>query len=271
MKTLRRTFTLPLLSCLFVALAGCAHRVHKAPPPHIGGEPDTASHEPQYPGMTLLGRVYYNQQWLTINRNETLLLLAEGPKAADEDKRQRYKVLVGAYPQNTGSGTLTILNEDVKAQLDGDVYAYAKGVRPITVTKRIRTYSPATETAVWCRDSTNKDFFFAFEGNTTVKLLKPKPSSPACMVVPQGYCVRVYGDGPNNTVYFKDDAPLKISDLDNSGDAELKSMYKFYQTVYGFAVGAGLTPTSAAAPPPSQPTAKQPTAERPAPPMATTD
>ncbi len=210
--------------------------------------------------MVLVGRVFYNQQWLSISRNETLLLRAEGARTKGDKERQAFNVLAGAYPQSSGSGTLTVLNNDVTARLDGEVYVYAKGVRPITVTKRIRTYSPGSELAVWCRDGVHRDYVFACENSARVDLTEPREGSASSMFVPQGYCVRVYTVSVTRKTYFADPAPLKISDLSSSNDPELQSMYEFYKDVYGFASGAGLSPTwaSAPAPDPEDPNAQQP-------------
>lgn len=259
MKTTYRAHALPALACLLVALAGCCnHKSAGGHPPHAGGTPVKGERSTQRPGMLLMGRVFYNQQWLSISKNETLLLRAVGAEPKDGREKQAFDVLAGAYPQNSGSGTLTVLNDDVAARLDGEVYAYAKGVRPITVTKRIRTYSPGSELAVWCRDNARKDYVFACEKSARVTLTNPRDTTESTMFLQQGYCVRVYSDEYTSKTYFADPTPLKISDLGSSGNPELKSMSKFYEDVYGFASGAGLNPTSATAPPHEKPPVNQP-------------
>lgn len=269
--TPRPLVTLSLALALSL-LAACSHRTATTPP-HDGG-PRPHRSPATKPGMVMVGRVLYNQQHVPIYRNEILLFSATGPATRGNLAKQEFDVLVGAYPQATGGGTLAVLNEDITASLAGEVYAYLKGVRPITVTKRIRTYSPATEVALWCRDGAYKDFVFAYEGSTKVTIKNPSAGSPASMDVPQGYCVRVYGNA-SNTAYFKDTTPLLIESLKASSDPELVSMYEFYLNVYGYAAGAGLNPSLARAqspvpePQPDNPTpveppsAQQPRPERP--------
>ncbi|MBX3382500.1 MAG: hypothetical protein KF864_03225 [Phycisphaeraceae bacterium] len=214
--------------------------------PATANAPATASPAPTLTGLRVLHTVT-DEVPRQFTRNQSLLLRAEAAPATPGEPARAYDVLAGAYPQETGEGKVALVKKDEGASLEGETYTYLRGVRPITITRRIRTYSPATELAVWCSDKTHKtDYVFAIEGETRVTLQSSTRTPGASQTLAQGYCTRVR-EGPGGAAEFFDKAPLKIEDLKAApAGSEEHRMYQFYQHVLGYAKGAGL---NTAAPP----------------------
>jgi len=202
---------------------------------------------PTLPGLRALDKVT-DEIPRQFTKNQSLLLRADLSSPGPEEPGRKFDVLAGAYPQASGGGKVSIVKIEAGALIEGETYSFLRGVRPITVTKRIRTYSPATELAVWCSDTVHKkDFVFAIEGETKVILRAATQDPGPSHALPQGYCIRVR-EGPGGVVEFQDKAPMKIEDLKNAPDgSEEHRMYLFYQHVLEFARGAGLEPVGSRA------------------------
>lgn len=247
----RRAFNHTLHAVWLAALTACgAYGAQTRPLSQPRPAPPAQSATPApLPGLRIIDSP--QPAPLTFAPLQSLLLTAERPAESPGEQAHAFRVLTGAYPQVTGGGKVSVIERGAAVLIEGETYTYLRGVRPITVTKRIRTYSPATEVVVWCSDKTHsKDFVFAAEGETTVVLRRDDQDPPPSQVLRQGYCTRVIHDKDGKPA-FQDGSPIKIESLKDAPiDSEEYRMYLFFLQAHEYARLASLEPKAAPPPPP---------------------